>query len=126
MSKFVEEVLNNLEQKLKGASPYQGPTTPNNTARRMFKEFCKLNGYDTIGPASVYYDKKNNRFVGYSVCSSYVPECRQFGDFYDALTCVFPDGSMETYDRDKLNVGNITRVGADGTKYHNVKGLKGE
>lgn len=119
--KSVNQIL-----KKHGVKPLRAEVTtkilsPNNLSRKVFQKFCAINGYKPVGKFNAF--QIDEKIYGFSLCASYVPECRQFGQDYCGLVCQFPDGSLETYRKDQLNIGQLTRIDSSGSGYFNVKGL---
>ena len=85
----------------------------NNLSRHKFKTFLSsVVGAKQIGVTNGFII--NGKKYGYSLPKSYTPECRQFAQDYDGLVCEFPDGKVKWFDKDVLNIGNVSRIGPDG------------
>ena len=94
--------------------------SPNNLSRAKFSKFCKDNGFKRLGARNAF--ELNGKVYGFSMPAGSKVDCRQFGENYDGLVCNFKDGKTKWYTRDQLILGEITRIGPDGTKYFNVEG----
>lgn len=94
----------------------------NNLSKQEFKKFTADFNVEQVGRTNSFlYDGK---IYGFSVTSTYTPECRQFSEQYSGLVCKLPNGDFQWYEKSELNIGNVSRIGPDGVKYFNVKGTK--
>jgi hypothetical protein len=92
----------------------------NNLSRAKFSKFCKDSGFKRLGARNAF--EFNGKVYGFSVVQGDKVECRQFGENYDGLVCSFKGGKTKWYSRQQLVIGEVTRIGPDGTKYFNVEG----
>lgn len=94
----------------------------NNASKKEFARYCEMYGFQKHANTNSYI--VDGEHIAFSVCRTYEAECRQFATYYTKLVCLFPNGEYGVFHKDELNIGNVSRIGPDGTKYHNVKGLK--